>query len=278
MLSSLGLFFTLVLATGQPVQSKCEQAVPAPVDGKWTRTPQRTQAVVLIHGYYLHLQDQSVPRPEFRPWQRADSPLVKELAKHADVYLFAYGQNADVDTIVKESKLGENIAQLRKLGYSEIILVGHSAGGLIARHFVEDNPDAGVTKVVQVCAPNAGSPLATVKGHKSQQPFLDCLTEEGRAQCLKAREAKQIPAKVQFVCVIARGDATSGTDGVVPCVSQWTDDLRKQGIPAVAVTADHRSVVRDAKIVETLSGIIHADQPRWSTERIEQARKEIFGK
>ena len=87
-----------------------------------------------------------MPGRSISTWQKADSPLVKELARNADVFAFAYGQNP-LDTILRHSKLGENIAAIRKLGYSEVILVGHSAGGLIARQFVEDNSQAGVTKV-----------------------------------------------------------------------------------------------------------------------------------
>src|ERR1035438_4804334 len=156
MLCTLTLFCTLALAGAPALESTCQQVAPAPVDGKWVRSPMQKRAVVLIHGYYFHFKDKNVPKAQPRPWQAADSSLVKELAKSSDVFVFAYGQNASVDTIVKQSKLSESVAQLRKLGYREIVLVGHSAGGLIARHFVEDHPDSGVTRVVQVCAPNAG--------------------------------------------------------------------------------------------------------------------------
>ena len=278
MLTSLTLLCTLFLADSPVVQSKCVQAVPPSANGKWKRTPERTQAVLLIHGYQFQLSDETVPTPQFRPWQRAEGALVKELGRSVDVFLFAYGQNADIDGIVKESKLRDNIEQIRKLGYSEIILVGHSAGGLIARHLIEDHPDINVARVVQVCCPNTGSPYAKVKGLKSQQAFIDCLSEEGRAQCLKGRSTKQIPARIQFLCVVARGDGVSGTDGVVPCISQWPEDLRKQGIPAVGLLGGHRDMMNEAKLAVSLGRLICAPQPRWNAERIEQARKEILGK
>src|ERR1043166_620112 len=173
MLATLTMCWTLTLTGAPAVQSVCQQVAPA--SDKWTRTENRARAVVLLHGYYYHFSDKNVPKAIHRPWQQPDGPLVKELARDADVFAFAYGQNATIDTIVKESKLASSISELRKLGYSEIVLVGHSAGGLIARHFVEDNPDAGVTKVIQVCAPNDGSPLASLGGAKSQQVFLECL-------------------------------------------------------------------------------------------------------
>jgi hypothetical protein len=277
MLSHLTLLCTLTLAGAPAVESTCLQV--APHNGaKWARSDKQTQAVVLIHGFYLHLKDKTVPKAAFRPWQNADGPVVKELSKSADVFIFAYGQNAPVDGIVKQSQLSDNIAQLRKLGYQEIVLVGHSAGGLIARNFVEDYPDAGVTKVVQVCAPNGGSPLATLHVPKSQQPFERCLSEDGRKECLKDRAAKKIPEKIQFVCIVARSDAKAHTDGIVPCLNQWTADLQKQGIPAIGMIGGHREVVRDAKHAKALVAVICEPHPRWSAERIESAKKELFSK
>jgi pimeloyl-ACP methyl ester carboxylesterase len=279
MLSSLTLVCALLVG-GPAVESICQSATAQPIvplDGKWTRKPDQTQAVVLIHGFHIHLTDKNVPKPALRPWQHYDSPLVKELAKTSDVFVFAYGQNGSIDTIVKESKLRDNIALLRKLGYKDIILVGHSAGGLIARHFVEDNPDSGVTKVVQVCAPNGGTPLAGARVPKSQRVFVECLTEASRKQCMKDRENKLVPPKVQFICIVAKSEAKAATDGIVPCVCQWTADLQKQGIPAYGFVSGHREMVHSAKYAEALANLIRDKHDRWNAERVEKAKKELFG-
>ena len=278
MLHTIAVLCTLTFSGDVGVQSICQQAAPVPPNGEWRRSAAQTRAVLLIHGYHLHVRDKYVPKAELRPWQKFDSPLVKELAKNADVFVFAYGQNVPLDVIVQESKLRGSIAQLRKLGYTEIVLLGHSAGGLIARHFVEDHPDAGVTKVIQVCSPNGGSPLAHSAAPKSQKPFLECLSVEGRRKCLDGRKGKCIPEKVQFVCVIAKTKATPHTDGIVPCECQWTADLQKQCIPAVCVVGSHREVVRDAKLAAVLAGLVREKQDRWPAERIAKAKKEIFSK
>ncbi len=283
MLTTLTLMFTL--AQGGPVQieSICHQVAPPHTDGKWTRTPKHTQAVLLIRGLQVHVLEANVPKAELRPWQKADSPMVKELAKNADVFVFAYGQNGSLDVVIKESKLSGSIAELRKLGYSDVALIGHSAGGLVARHFVEDHPDCGVTKVVQLAAPNGGSNYADLEAKlkivpKSQKAFLECLTIAHRRICLDLRAEKRVPDKVEFICVVAREKKNADTDGVVPCVSQWTTDLQKQGIPAVSVVSSHSHVVRDDKVVETVAGLLRAKQDRWPAERVDKAKKEILGK
>jgi pimeloyl-ACP methyl ester carboxylesterase len=278
MLLPLTLACALLAPAGPKVESKFEQVAPAPAGGEPARTPGRARAVVLIHGYRLHLHDRSVGRPEFRPWQRPGSALVQELAAGSDVFAFAYGQNACLADVVERGGLGRAVARLRKLGYREIVLVGHSAGGLIARQFVEDNPGCGVTKVVQVCAPNGGCFSATLKVPHSQEAFVRCLTVKGREQCLKERAGVSVPDGVQFVCLVGQGVGKVGGDGVVSCRCQWPADLQKQGIPAVGVPVGHREAVRSAKGARALAELVRKEQPRWRPERVRKARQEILGK
>ena len=282
-ITSIVCFAGLALAAqgdSVPVESICQQVAPAHADGKWERKPNQTHAVLLIRGLQVHLSEKAVPKAELQSWQKADSPLVKELGKSTDVFVFAYGQNASLETIVSKSKLADSIARIRKLGYTDVTLIGHSAGGLIARHFVEDNPDAGVTKVVQVCTPNGGSSMASLgvlTAPKNQKPFMDSLTVDHRRKCLEARADKSIPAKVQFVCVVAKLENESVGDGVVRCNCQWTPELQKQGIPVELVMGGHLEIVRDVRYAETLARMVRQKQERWPAKRIEKARSEIFG-
>src|SRR5262245_694153 len=237
----LSLACTALLAPAAPkIETHLEQVGPVSTDKKLTRSPNQDRAVLLLHGFVVHVFESDVSRAAFRPWQVPDALLVKTLQKDADVFSFAYSQNAPLDDIVRDAGLHDAVAAIKKLGYREVVLVGHSAGGLIARQFVEDNPNAGVTRVIQVCSPNGGTPSAKVKLHPSQRAFLDSLTEEGRRKSLADRKDKKIPEGVEFVCVLGQPGKERETDGVVPCVCQWTPDLWEQGVPVVCLKVDHR--------------------------------------
>src|SRR5262249_35931424 len=158
----------------------------------------------------------NVARAEFKEWQLGTGHLVRALAPHADVFAFAYGQTQPLEQVAALPAFADGVRKLRELGYGEVVLLGHSAGGLIARQFVEDNPRRGVPRVVQVCSPNGGCPLARTKFIVgTQKPFADSLTEETRARVLKERAGKKVPDDVEFVCVVGCGSGNG--DGVVPC-------------------------------------------------------------
>lgn len=281
MLSSLSLLCALTVAAPPAappsVETRFTELSPLPAAGKFVRTADHTRAVILVHGFMLRLSARTVARAHFHSWQQPNTLIVKELGRVADVYAYAYGQDAPLETIAKAPGLGDAVARLRKLGYKEIILVGHSAGGLVARHFVEDNPTAGVTKVIQVCCPNGGCPSATSKVHKNQQVFLDCLSPKGRQKCLAGRKGLRIPDKVQFVCVVAHSKEKRDTDGLVPCVCQWPEDLRQQGIPAVRVTITHHMAVRNPRGTAAVVDLVKTEQPRWTADRVREKKKDILG-
>jgi pimeloyl-ACP methyl ester carboxylesterase len=271
----------LVLATAgmipqaELVPQKFEQTFP---ERKiFTRSEGQERAIILIHGFRVRLLRDEDDLPTLRSWQEPDSRLVKELGKNGDVYSFAYGQTMAVDRIAERSDLLRYVGHLRELGYRSIVIVGHSAGGLIARQLVEDYPRCGVTRVIQVCSPNAGSSWAKVGVTRpKQQDFLESLTEESRLNHLRNRTTVTLPAGVEFVCVVGTGAITG--DGVVGLSSQWSSDLQEQAVPVYAVKATHREAIRGAAAAKLLSRLIHEPQPRWTSSMVEEARKQILGK
>lgn len=262
---------------GVPVATKFVEVRPTPSEvASFQRSRGQTRAVVLIHGLYLHpFSNEHVNKPAFRDWQKPGSPMVETLAKDADVYAFAYSQNLAVDAISGVPGLEINVWRLKAMGYQEIVLVGHSAGGLIAREFVEDHPLAGVTKVIQVCAPNRGSGYARIEPgiSKSQKPFLTSLTKQARLVYLARRADKKIPEQVEFVCVVGDGSGTG--DWLVSVRSQWPRDLQDQGIPAVAVRAAHFTVMHSKADAERIAELVRAPQPRWSADKVAALRKTL---
>jgi pimeloyl-ACP methyl ester carboxylesterase len=217
----------------------------------------------------------NVTKPHFRDWQERDARLVKALVRNGDVYAFAYSQEVPVEQVASGSSLGANVRALREMGYTEIVLIGHSAGGLVAREFVEDHPDAGVTRVIQVCAPNGGSTWAKLPAvRKNQLPFIHSMTKDARRKVIAARQDRHIPGEVEFVCVVGTG--APGGDGVVAREAQWSDDLQRQGIPAVAVDVTHASAMRSAKAVDMITKLVLKDLQRWDTIKVTEARKVIL--
>src|SRR5262245_6107196 len=212
-----GLCAFLLLAP-ESIDMRFEQVVPITrAAASLVRSPRQDRAIVLIHGLLPHpISNSNVATPDLTGWEKSGSMLVTTLAPLADIFALGYGQNAPVDDIAKSPALAWNINRLRSLGYREIILIGHSAGALIARYYVEDSPGGGgVTKVIQVSPPNGGTSWAkrTVSVRQSQEALLTSLSKESRQAVVRLRDGKSIPPEVQFVCVLCA--IGLGGDGIV---------------------------------------------------------------
>jgi len=272
----INLLTVLLLAPVQAddsVKTCLVQVHPAP--GKDAAPPLRRsagqqRAIVLIHGYRVLWRDALVPEASLQSWQQSGSILVRALSKEGDVFSFAYGQNAGVDVVAGSAALRDSIRRVRALGYSEVVLVGHSAGGLVVRQFVEDCPDAGVTRVVQVSAPNLGSDWSkqAVVLPKSQRPFVLSLSEQARRE--RAGKAKGIPAKVQFVCIVGVGLGSG--DGLLSVSCQWPDELQRQGVPAVPLKTVHLMAVRTKVGADVIARAVREKQPRWNETKVREMR------
>ncbi len=271
---------TLLVAALSQVQTLFVEVCPER-DGtdELRRSEGQARAVVLIHGLKAHpFSESRVRAPRLDDWQEADSDLVGELGKEADVYAFSYGQDAALHEIGAQPDLPDAARRLRDLGYTQIVLVGHSAGGLLARQCVEDHADCGVTKVIQVCSPNGGAALGKLANcvREAQEPFVKSLSKEARKAFLEGRSDKRIPDGVQFVCVV--GDGGGAGDFVVSDDSQWPQDLQDQGVPAIQLVTMHFTAMRSDRIGRKLAELVHDDQPRWTEEQVASLRKEMLNK
>lgn len=263
------------------VATELWQVAPDTCSKPWTapeKPSAKARAVVLLPGLFIHpIQPARASKPWRRDWQEPNSELVKALVPDFDVFAFGYAQTIALDEIAKSSGMHDAITRLRKAGYRDIVLVGHSAGGVIARQFVESYPNAGVTKVIAVAAPFAGVELATVKvGYpKVQAPFIQSLAPEARTAAAKANK-NALGKDVPLACVVCKLKLVE-TDGLVPTRSQWPDDLQKCGAPIVQSSASHFLVMHNSAAVKTIAQLAHEKLARWSPEETERARKVLFG-
>jgi pimeloyl-ACP methyl ester carboxylesterase len=267
----------LLFASGQTIETQFVQVAPSPAKRQWWNAPQKARAVVLIHGLLVHpFSKTNVGRAHLHSWQLPDCLLVKRLAQEADVFAFAYAQTVSADDIAACPELAEQLEKLRRDGYHEIVLVGHSAGGVIARQFVEDHPDSGITKVIQVCAPNGGSSWARWQTVRANQiDFLDSLTKPARKRSLSERFDKKIPSHIEFACIVGTG--TVNGDGMVSNRSQYPPDLQRQGIPAYPLNSTHWALLRSHKGAELVARLVRETQPRWDEKQVEGVRRRLPG-
>lgn len=258
------------------VETKLCQVHPNVAQEAMRRSPQQKRAVVLIHGLDVRFETALVSRPVLQDWQKPDCLTVKTLARDGDVFAFAYGQNTRLEDVTGSLGLRFGMQHIKNLGYDEIVLVGHSAGGLIARHFVEDYPDDGVTKVIQVLSPNGGCALAVfswcVNGR--QKSFVDSLSPRGRASCLANRSGKKIPMNVDFVTVVST--CHQGGDGLISGPFQWSTDLQAQGIPAIAISAKHREAMAHPDSLRVLTRQMQIRSQRWNPGQVAVGRQQFF--
>jgi hypothetical protein len=235
----------------------------------------KDRAVVIIPGLRIHpIRPSNATRPDRREYQEPTSELVKALAKDSDVFAFAYAQTVPLDAVAQSPGLRAAVAQLKEAGYTEIVLIGHSAGGVIARLFGENYPDSGVTKVITVAAPHAGSDLAKLKvGYpRVQAPFVQSLSPDSRGEVVHAK----LDDRIEMACVVCKLKRVDA-DGLVTTPSQWPADCRKLGIPAVLCVVNHWDAMSDSASIKTIAELAREKLARWSPEEVEKARKVLFG-
>jgi pimeloyl-ACP methyl ester carboxylesterase len=268
----------VLLAQEPAVETKLVQVAP-PAKVAPVRTPGRQRAVMLLHGLRPHpLNDANALRAELSGWEEPNSPLVQALGRDADVFAVGYAQHLPVGDVARTPALARYVGALRQVGYTEVVLIGYSAGALVARYFVEEHPAAGVSKVIQVCPPNGGTNWGKVTAgvRASQEPFLVSLSKEARQAEMRDRADKQLPPAVEFVCLV--GAFGRAGDGLVRYDCQWPRDLQQQGVPAVLLHTPHVTAMRSKAVAAKLAELVRDPQPRWTPAQVEAARGKVLGR
>ena len=251
------------------------QITPRYQDGLVVRDKER--AVLLVHGLVPRpVQPSKAALPEPHSWQKPDSHLVKKLADDFDVFGFSYAQTVPVDGVSWSRGLWDAMRDLKAAGYKDIVVVGHSAGGVVVRQFAEQFPDSGITKVIIVAAPHNGSPWALIPQFglaANQVPFIKSLAPLPRQQqCLKC---KPLADGLEVCCVVCKLPRMAG-DTIVPAASQWPEEFQKQGIPAALLPVNHFDAVRSPEGAEVIAELAREKLVRWTPEQVEQGRKTLM--
>ena len=245
-----------------------QQPFPGPYSAnELTRTKGRELAVVLVHGLDLRDDGSCAGQPRFVDWQGSTSPLVKALSRHADVFSISYAQTSAVEEIASFPELRDAVGKIKRLGYHQVVLLAHSAGGVVARHFVEEHPQAGVTRVIQVATPNGGANLAawavTLRQvPKEQATFVRSLAPAHRDHVLTSRQHRTIPSSIEFITVVTCTAPNGKGDGAVNRRCQWPSDLQNQGIPCIDIQGTHMDVMADEKCLDVYCNLITQSHPR----------------
>jgi hypothetical protein len=280
MTPSLPVVVALFAAPAATLPTELWQVAPDTAGKPWWQatTGRKERAVLLVPGLKIHpLRPQLVHKPQLHDWQEPRSTIVQTLGRDSDVFAFGYAQTVPVDVVAHSPGLRDAVTQMRTAGYKEVVLVGHSAGGIVARQFVEAYPDAGVSKVIQVAAPNAGSDAAAFfKGGypKAQAPFVQSLAPAARAEGQR-KSTTLVSPRVELVCVVCRIAKANG-DGLVKLDSQWPDDLQQQGVPAAVAPVSHFDAMKAAASVKLIALLTRDRLVRWDAEQVEQARRVLF--
>jgi hypothetical protein len=277
MTPSLPLVVAMFAAPAASVPVEVWQVAPdAKGKAGWLNTPRtKDRAALLVPGLKIHpIRPVLATRPELRDWQQSNGELVKLLAKDFDVFALGYAQTVPLDAVALSPGLRATVADVKKAGYAEIVLIGHSAGGVIARLFVENHPDAGVTKLITVASPHAGSDLANLKvGYpRVQAPFVQSLTKEARAEA----SAGKLPEKLEVAAVACKLKRLD-TDGLVNLKSQWPEDWRAAGVPVVLKEVNHWDAMLVPESVKAIGELAREKLARWNADEVETARKLLYG-
>jgi len=232
------------------------------------------RAVILVHGLRATtVLEQHAHELWPHDWQRPESSLVEALAANADVFAVTYTQDASVQDIAAAPVFVDALGGLPDGAYDDVVLVGHSAGGLLSRWFVEDHPTAGITGVVQLCAPNEGSEWARLygAGRISHETFIQSLSDRNVSD---GRGDKTVPESVDFLVAICDGAALG--DGVVTDQAQWPESLRRQGIAAVQVPALHFTATRGRLMAARIAAWVDDEHPRLSQTEVDALAAEVL--
>ena len=158
----------------------------------------QAKTIVFIHGYMA----------EGSVWSR--SGVLDHLARNGWPFAGGYGYNASGEVVYDVRKQGENATVTVELPWEQpiasqalllnkylsmiyknrpqpMVLVGHSAGGVVARFNLIQGQSRGVHALVTIATPHLGTPMADIGALASESPLGMFLQEMGDSTLMRSR-------------------------------------------------------------------------------------------
>lgn len=213
--------------------------------------------------------DQSAPGPVllvpgYGGTQSSLSPLAAALrAKGRDVTIVALPGRAQGDLAGQADALGAAVdGALRRTGASSVDLVGYSAGGVVARLWVQDGGAPRVRRLVTLGSPHHGTEVATVGSLVAGSCPAACQQLATDSPLLARLDRSGIPDGVVFLSLWTTGD-----DVVVPPSSSVVDGEPSPALQSICPgsTVTHAQLPADPlaqSLVEEALGV--GPVPIWS--------------
>ncbi|MBF0627189.1 MAG: alpha/beta fold hydrolase [Magnetococcales bacterium] len=235
--------------------------------------PARADVIILIHGYFSG--DDAWSRSgitselEAVGWESGGGVTATGTAgdvrfrasapKGAQAYYLA-DLPSEAPLMIQSAALKEILAAIRaQRGKERTILVGHSAGGVVARLLMVQEPTLGIDTLITIATPHLGTDKAEVAGLIASTPLAmmapvmglstlnrskslyDDLTRERPGTLLYWLNRQPHP-KARYDSIVRRDSFALFGDNTVPT---WSQDMGKvvalheQARPAVTIGNDH---------------------------------------
>ncbi|MBF0439657.1 MAG: alpha/beta fold hydrolase [Magnetococcales bacterium] len=227
----------------------------------------RAEAVVLIHGYFsgedVWARSGVVGELESAGWSYGGSVTAtlrgidfkSSSVGNAKRAVYLADLPSEAPLLVQAQQLKEVVLAIKKRrGAERMVLIGHSAGGVVARLFMVREPNMAMQGVITIASPHLGTDKAEVVGLLASTPFsmvapmmgADTLNRSKSLYDDLVRERpgsflywlnRQPHPKSRYISVVRKDSFALFGDNLVPV---WSQDMAKvealQGMPLSSLT------------------------------------------
>lgn len=213
----------------------------------------RAETVLFLHGHLGGVQNWRgtgiTASVEAAGWHDAGTLRIKrDRVSHGGTQggaaqrFFTLELNGQSELQHQAAVLGRYVEWVRqRFPNTPLILIGHSAGGLVARLYMVQNPDANVAALITIATPHLGTPIAQVSEFVEQSPLAWLVPMMGVVELNEALDlyrdlAIERPGNflyqlnrrphppARYISIVRAADRTNPLGDVL--VPGWSQDMR----------------------------------------------------